>query len=362
MTLEREPTPELQVGRTGGRSAKVVALGVVFVLGVVVFVGLSGNTPASPAGTTRPLAAGTGNPPTPAVASPTPSEPTFGHVPRSPVAVINERSGLAGPYGDLRARLTVAGADAVAALDDVSVRRLHAAFRVVLPPDVLQYMTLELIEGLGDTGASYGSWAVPITIPSGGQSVDVDVGASAPSTLFQQDQMPDPTALAGAPALTRNGYRIRVNGSFVAGSATLNVDVLIANDPTFPDEGYNVVARAGKNTFRTNQSTLKVEPGHLSGKIFMPANLGVPKVSVELSALPEGARAPIVIATDTYRVRGESQGSQSTHSSTGAGDPDGTGPQILNNGYDYAVQFTFENGHRVVIWTLDIYPNFVIEE
>jgi hypothetical protein len=364
MTFDREPTPELAVSRTGGRSAKLVAIGVVVVLASVVYVGISSRG-GGPPGPTHELAA--------AVASAPPSSPASGHtspVPNSPVplepvsepiSVITERHGGVGPYGDLRARLTVNGQIAAAMLDDVSSQHLHAGFRVIVPVDVLYYATLELVEGSNDA-ATYGSWAVPLSIASGSESVDVDIGALAPVTLLEQDQRPDPTAADDAAILTRNGFRILVTGARLGNAATVNVDLLIANPPTYPDEGYNVIVRAGNRTFRTNQSSLVITPGHMRGVVHMPINLGTRSITIELSAQPTGSQGSVVIASDRFRVPSVPGRSVSSDTTSSGGGDDQRVPQILVNGYSYSLLLTFEGGSRALVWTLDINPTFEIDE
>jgi len=361
----QEPQPELTTTGTGGRSARLIALGVVVVLGAVVYVGISQRQPqttapshppaaavASATTAASPLATTQLAPSAPGVASPSAGAPML--------EILDQGRGPVGPHGDLGVYLTVNGETLLARLADVDSLRLHAAYRVALPA-ASGFGTLQLVDGGLDTATQYGSWAVPLSLAPTTQNLDIDISADAPTVLFEQEQPPDPSADESATPLVRDGYRIRVSGSVTGTSATINVDLQLARERTFPTEGYNVVATVGRRTFRTNQSTLTISPGYMRGEIFMPLDLNANTVSVSLTAVPADGGDPVVVTSQTFRVPTSGDHEVSESSISSRGQPDPALPQILVNGYAFQLVLNFQGDVRALSWKLNINPTFNLD-
>ncbi len=215
-TFDRDPAPPPFVGRTGGgRTAWLVAVGLLAVLAAVVYVGLSGPSRAPGASSAPALAARTAKP---------------SSVPR-PSAGLQSVP----PYQYLGAGLLFNGQEYVAALNKSGSLYYSTTYDVPLPTasheaslavsNVTTTYSHDLFDPLGRWSFSLaGQKGV-----SGSSSVVLDVG--------RNPDLAAPTDTAFE-TIVHNGYQLKVTVSRSGGRGTLKVELRVNPDP---DSAYSLM-------------------------------------------------------------------------------------------------------------------------
>jgi hypothetical protein len=284
MTLPRgrEPEPELTTTRVGGgKSARLIALGATVVLGLTVYIGVSGqgnSTNTSPA------------PPAVADASPTQTpRPSPRSLPPDPphIEQISDGPTKPRPYQFLGTVLEVANQEFEAVLEPVAetgpsqaAYSYAASYRVPFPllsdhaelhlASITSTVSHDVFETYGIYGVSLAS-LVPGEI--GDQTV-LDVTSAADSSLIAQ---PD------ADPLKRNGFELSVTAENRQDQGILAIKLQVAGDPTLPSESYSLTAPLGR---RTVASTLNGGAGHYQGVLDLGDIAHPGSLRVTLRAIP----------------------------------------------------------------------------
>ena len=355
---EREPVVELTTSRTGGRSAKLVALGIAIVLGGFVYVGVSGQNSAPSRTSAAPAAS------FPVVAQQPSGAPALTDVPAPAsfpqIPPVDATYKLDASH-TLGAGLTIGASYEPAYFAEIDAKHLHAEYLVPLPvPE--PFGTLELVGMGGGAGpaTTYGTWRIALGTFHGNVGTDSVIGAYAPTLLVTDQRPADPAADPAGPTLMRNGFRIDVTGAEQIGNEIINVRVELGDDAAYPSETYNVVASAGRHHF--SAATVESLPGHLRGEILFATSLTARRVVLELTATPAGAprrqarvvlmhRLDLPVAKD---FPGPVQPEVITAARATAG-TSATG--IVTNGYTLTLLTTFDGGRRAIFWDLVINPN-----
>jgi hypothetical protein len=239
MTFEPGQGLELTTTGTGGRSARLIALGVLVVLGGVVYVGISGQNQggtAAAVATPARVAVATVQP-TPAV-SDTPS-PTSGQTDTYPGAIVVVES-RGTPSDTLGVSVLAGGQRTVSSLDEGAERQFHTGFLVPLPVPQETGLEVKLI----DRSRSFAENAYDqFTLPAD----DFNFG-NDPLVVVDVLREPHPFE-EHVTALVRNGYRMVMTIEPAASFAVLLIDVSVGAEPVFPNEHYDVVAIADGHAF-----------------------------------------------------------------------------------------------------------------
>ena len=362
-----EPAPELSTTRTGGRSARLIAVAVVSVLVSVVYIGISQREPTPIQQPTQPVVAVAPTlTPTP---NPTPpaTEPPAVVAPREPLPdiysgaeTIAQRHGSIPSAGDLRVIIDVGGNRTEAALAQLRSGLFHAAYRVPLPaPD--GRATLELFEPAPYAQAvQYGVWDVPLNMTAVGQNVDFDVGAYAPTVLVSDRQAPDPSAAPTRSVVVRNGYLLQISGSRIGNGATLNIDLEIGANPTYPNEIYNLVVQAAGHDYESHPAKLDTAPGYARGEIDVPnsTTLGSELVTMTLRARPPGGspRSERVVETYTVPLPQMSNYKPPWFVASPVGESKRR-LSIESRGYTLSITIASEGTGQKVLWTVIVKPS-----
>jgi hypothetical protein len=330
--LPTEPAPELTTTRTGGRSARLIALGIAVVLVGAVYVGFSGKTtPPSGPSPVPPIAG----------ASSSPGQSLAAAASFPIIAGVVENPGAVDKYVYLGLSLVIGGAQAITPLEVAESNHFHATYRVALPPPS-DKAKLELVQVLRDDQGfvRYGTWPL---------SLDVfDPNASPFAILLNELRQPD--RFATSPDLVRNGYRILVGGERVDGGGTINVDITVGANPSYPSGEYTVVAQTRQSA--SEVSPVEEAPGRLSGQIVFPDNVHASTAALLLRGF-DRARflfgehlADLVIA-----LPDKSKFVPGAAAFNIAFDPDPLAPNrmgIVNAGFQFDGTYELVNGKRAV--------------
>jgi hypothetical protein len=344
-----DPTAELSTASTGGRSARVIALAFVLVLTGVVYVGISGQDRQS---------VPTPNPSFVAeIATPSP-ERTLPHV--DTIEAIRADPTAPIRYQYLGARLALGGHSTLAVLDAVADDEYSVAYRIpnrlVVSPANLNVSTVTDTVSHDDFDV-LGEWSFALDT----------AGPASPTVVLDASQPPDQRTLANPTFshVSRNGFRITVTSQNERGATVLTVNLRVAADApkhqsqVTPNEDYEVAARIGGKTYRTDPASVQMEPGHFHGEILLPLELDAPSVALDLSGIPAsdpliGRVAFATHAVPVWRIADHSQVTEFTS----AGGPSNPGlPQIAQLGYRLRVLWAFDGNARAVFWDLVVNPS-----
>ena len=274
--------PKLATTRLeGGRSARLVALGIVLVLGVVAYVGMSGRTPA-----TSPVALTLTPPPAGVVAQPTPT-PTRTPTPTpEPITAVDSRGGSS--TTSLSLGLSLGGQVVDALLGEVASDQWTAAYRIPRSTEASRgTLTLTQIGFDDEPTVELGGWGIALS-PSG-----IILDAFQPPTAEAARSL-------SAPRLLRNGYRIEARARRGGGYDLLDVSVQVAGNPLIPSEDYSIETALGPRHFTS--ALAYIGPGHYVGRIVLPDSVPFRALPFKLRALPAADPLSDTVNVQTFAI------------------------------------------------------------
>jgi len=340
---QRDPVPELTTTRTGGRSAKLIALAVVVVLGSVIYIGItgqSGSPQTSPVPTPLPIAAAT---------------------PRATAHALTEvesvRADPTAPvlYQYLGTGLSLNGHETLAILDPIGPNQYRGIYRIpyslVTPTADLEFAAVTASVS-HDELDRLGVWTFPLNSvhPGAGPSTVV-LDMSEPSRV---EPVTDPTFSR----LATNGYHITVTTSNEVDGGLMTIDIAVNPDQFVPDESYSIAA--GPSGLRFNLQ-LDQSGASFLGQAQIPDQLLGTLIPVSLMAMPKSdpSVGSITVATWWLQIatHPKDNGQLAQIEAHNDGRPIASGEaQILANGYDIVISQAVVAGHLDLRVILDIRP------
>lgn len=350
--LPQAPIPELTTTRTGGgRSARLVAIGVVAVLALLVYVGVSGRPPTQESSPTNGLEAIL---PTPAVTYEGPTDVTA-----SPVAVSTPYPGAVElvddprppwPYTWLAVALRIGGTLTLADLydDPLDPSHLTATYQVPVPAPT-STATLELFEvGRAYESDTYGTWAVPMEV----------FDPNMPHYAVIVDDVRPPQPFLASPPIVANGYRILVTAERSGSGGVINVDLTVGRDPTYPGGTYAVVVGAGRSA--TAVPLKEDAPGRLSGRFVLANSLRSTTVDLLLRGSdPAHFLSGEHLAEVTVGLPRRSAFVPGAAAFNAILDGDPAAPnrmEIVNQGFQFEGSYELVDGHRALAFRVRMNP------
>jgi hypothetical protein len=329
---QRDPVPELTTTRTGGRSAKLIALAVVVVLGSVIYIGISGQSgsPESSASpTSLPVAAAT----TRATAHPLTEVESVRADPTAPVL-----------YQYLGTGLSLNGHETLAILDPVAPNQYRGIYRIpyslVTPTADLEFAAVTASVS-HDELDRLGVWTFPLNSvhPGAGPSTVV-LDVSEPSRV---QPVTDPTFSR----LATNGYHITVTTSNEVDGGLMTIDIAVNPDQFVPDESYSIAAGPSGGRFNVQ---LGQSGATFLGQGRVPDQLLGRLIPVSLLAVPisDPSLGPITVSTWWIQVatQPKDNGDLAHVEEHNDGRPIASGEaQVLASGYDISIEQVVVRGH-----------------
>jgi hypothetical protein len=346
----REPVPELATtGTGGGRSARVIAVAVAVVLGVVVYLGVSGrSSPASPSPEPSNLVA---------VGSRPPRADDFGPGSEGADEVQAIRADPTAPllYQFLGTSLSMNGRATLAVLDEVAPDRYRGMYRipysrVALTAD-LQFEAITASVSHDDLDR-LGVWTLPL---------DSLRGVGAPPSVVLDMVEPGRAQPLSNPefnSLATNGFRITVSTTNEDGGGVMAIDVAVNPDRFVPDEGYAIVGGPSGARFTM---TLAHPGSSLIGEAEIPAALLGRLLPVSLTAIPmsDPTAGPVTVSTWWIQTppRAKDNGNLAHIEAHSNPRPISVSePQVIGNGYDISISQSVQKGRLYLMVVLTIRP------
>ena len=340
----REPVPELTTTRTGGgRSARFIALGVSAVLVAVVYLGVTGQkaTPPTSDASPKPVAAN----------ALTIAQPSA--APAYPGPIVATGNSPAQPYF-LGVGLTIGGQTAIAMLNQGTPHELFADFTVPTPlPDGDGTLDLRYVDNRAREQSRFATWSVPLDI----------FGSSYPQSVVLVDdtRAPDPIALIDSTSQPVNatGYRLVATGVTDESGSSLGVDLIVASEPTWPDETYQVSARVDGRHISSTSTVIR--PGRIVGELLVDGGLLNRKLVVQIAATPAGAAhgKSVPVARYTVPIGLDVPPDVPIIEDTHPPAKQAAGlPGILTNGYQWQLFLSARGGNLIVSYQLVVNPTY----
>jgi hypothetical protein len=354
MIPTNEPQP-LTTSRTGGRSARLIALGIVALLGTVIYVGASGQSKptASP-----PAPVALASPPEATEPAPIPDLPT-GNSPAKPGPGFHVVEGPAdAPRSRVATIMSIAGQAVFAATNEVDVGKLQVSYVVPLPTSVPE-ATIDVVQvdELSSRADNYGTWSIDLGVFHGGVNEDSIIQSFAPTVLLALDRQPDSAPSPDAPDIARNGYHIQVTGKRDGIAEIVAVTLLVDRGTISATDQYEVSTQVGGHP--VNAGLSNVEPGRIETQIVFPTSLRARHLTVVLRGTRLSSPSPARSELDTITIDLPSRthypaGEIAAHGGAPA-DPNGvTG--LERTGYYFAIKYTLVDNRRAVQVIVSLVP------
>ncbi len=354
MSAPPDPTPELTTTRLGGgRSARLVGVGVAVLLVAVVYVGVSGQGARMP----DPSNDATVTPPAMGVPAALTPAPNADASPAPPAIVgsypgatqVSDREGATRTSRTLGVALTIGGRLSLATLDEFEPRHYHTAYHVPLPVPAAQGTLLLLdVAYWPPDDNPYATWSLPLSV--------FDVDSPPGDVLLDTTHAPQPDSKSSAQMLAQNGYRMQVTGERNANGGQMNIDLTIGSDPVWPPDNYELLATDGNHHLTSHGE--EVGPGMVRGRIELPKSFTATTVAVQLNAIAPDDQHPgrVVVGTYTIVLPPQSEYPDGARTLDQQIAPSRKDPSIgiLANGYDLKLIGVFEGNVRVLFYELRV--------
>ena len=172
---------------------------------------------------------------------------------------------------------------------------------------------------------------------------------------------PDPIALIDSTSQPVNatGYRIVATGATDASGSSLEVDLTVASDPTWPDEGLR--RQRSRDGQRIDSTSTIIRPGRSVGEMVVDGGRLSRRLIVQIAATPAGAGHGKSIPVARYVVPIALDVSPSVPIIEDIHPPAAPAagqPGIVANGYLWQLFLSTGDGNLVVTYQLVVNPTY----